>query len=99
MLRLNLFGDGADRVGPFQRIYHAWRSAAGPPNEAALLEVTLNNFDDMNIGTIGIFVKDADSDLRLRLIQGLKKYPGDNRTNSKLVNQVFGYLGDVLMKE
>ena len=91
----NPFGDGADRVGPLQRIYHAWRSAAGPPNEADLLELTLNNFDDMNIGAIGVFVKDTDGDLRLRLIHGLKKYPGDIRTNSPLVNQVFGYLDDV----
>ena len=92
----NPFGDGADRVGPLQWIYHVWRSASGPPNEAALLEVTLNKFDDINIGAIGVFVKVADSDFHLRLIHGLKKYPGDIRTNSPLlINQVFGYLDGV----
>ena len=49
----------------------------------------------MNIGAIGIFVKDTDGNLRLRLIHGLKKYPEDIRTNSPLVNQVFDYLDDV----
>ena len=47
------------------------------------------------IGGVGIFIKGTDGIPRLRVIHGIRKYPGPLLATSQLSGKVFGFYGEV----
>jgi len=88
-------GVGDDAKPILAGIYHSWRATNTPPDASALLAETLNHFEEQAIGGVGIFVRDSAGVHRLRIIHGIRKFPGSLGLESSLKNCVFGYLDDV----
>ena len=81
----------------YARIYHPFEcSGVNPPPAADLLEHVLNLFEAQAVGEIGIFVTDPLGTPRLRVIHGVRKYPGNILSPSQNANKVFGFLDEVL---
>eukprot|EP00536_Pseudo-nitzschia_multiseries_P011386 jgi/Psemu1/28744/gm1.28744_g len=62
---------------------------------AVLLEHLLNLFEAEAVGALGIFVADSKGLPCLRLVHGLRKYPGPLAQHSPNKNKAFGYLDDI----
>eukprot|EP00536_Pseudo-nitzschia_multiseries_P011744 jgi/Psemu1/29809/gm1.29809_g len=60
-----------------------------------LLEHLLNLFEAEAVGALGIFVADPQGLPCLRLVHGLRKYPGPLAQHSPNKNKAFGYLDDI----
>eukprot|EP00536_Pseudo-nitzschia_multiseries_P014241 jgi/Psemu1/38043/gm1.38043_g len=67
---------------------------SGLPPPQVLLEHLLNLFEAEAVGALGIFVADSQGLPCLRLVHGLRKYPGPLAQHSPNKNKAFGYLDD-----
>eukprot|EP00536_Pseudo-nitzschia_multiseries_P018772 jgi/Psemu1/57270/gm1.57270_g len=65
-----------------------------PPPPQVLLGHLLNLFESEAVGALGIFVADSKGLPCLRLVHGLRKYPGPLAQHSPNKNKAFGYLDD-----
>eukprot|EP00536_Pseudo-nitzschia_multiseries_P018878 jgi/Psemu1/57767/gm1.57767_g len=66
-----------------------------PPPPQFLLEHLLNLFEAEAVGALGIFVADPQGLPCLRLVHGLRKYPGPLAQHSPNKNKAFEYLDDI----
>eukprot|EP00536_Pseudo-nitzschia_multiseries_P001333 jgi/Psemu1/3095/gm1.3095_g len=86
------FGSSAERNKAYATIFGYFTLASTPQ---ALLEQLLNLFEAEAVGALGIFVADAQGMPCLRLVHGLRKYPGPLTQHSPNKNKAFGYLDDI----
>eukprot|EP00536_Pseudo-nitzschia_multiseries_P018109 jgi/Psemu1/54175/gm1.54175_g len=85
------FGSLAERNKAYSTIF-SYFTLASPPQ--VLLEHLLNLFEAEAVGALGIFVADSQGLPCLRLMHGLRKYPGPLAQHSPNKNKAFGYLDD-----
>eukprot|EP00536_Pseudo-nitzschia_multiseries_P019462 jgi/Psemu1/60820/gm1.60820_g len=85
------FGSTAERNKAYATIF-SYFTLASPPQ--VLLEHLLNLFEAEAVGALGIFVADSQGLPCLRLVHGLRKYPGPLAQHSPNKNKAFGYLDD-----
>eukprot|EP00536_Pseudo-nitzschia_multiseries_P016057 jgi/Psemu1/44760/gm1.44760_g len=85
------FGSTAERDKAYSTIF-SYFTLASPPQ--VLLEHLLNLFEAEAVGALGIFVADSQGLPCLRLVHGLRKYPGPLAQHSPNKNKAFGYLDD-----
>eukprot|EP00536_Pseudo-nitzschia_multiseries_P006461 jgi/Psemu1/15349/gm1.15349_g len=85
------FGDAPARHDVYQAIYTLFAEADGE----RLLPLLLDIFNDQAIGGLGIFQEDAAGVYRLRVIHGLRRYPGTITQPSANRGRAFGYINDV----
>eukprot|EP00536_Pseudo-nitzschia_multiseries_P006129 jgi/Psemu1/14529/gm1.14529_g len=77
----------------YATIFSYFTLASPPPQ--VLLEHLLNLFKAEAVGALGIFVADSQGLPCLRLVHGLRKYPGPLAQHSPNKNKAFGYLDDI----
>eukprot|EP00536_Pseudo-nitzschia_multiseries_P005614 jgi/Psemu1/12977/gm1.12977_g len=75
----------------YQAIYTLFTEAGGD----RILPLLLDIFNAQAIGGLGIFQEDAAGVDRLRVIHGLRRYPGIITQPSANQGQAFGYIDDV----
>eukprot|EP00536_Pseudo-nitzschia_multiseries_P006462 jgi/Psemu1/15352/gm1.15352_g len=75
----------------YQAIYTLFTRSKG----AQLLPLLLDLFNAQAIGGLGIFQEDAAGIDRLRVIHGLRRYPGTITQPSANLGRSFGYIDDV----
>ena len=92
---LDPIGSGDEGRPILQSVYHQWRSKDTAPDAVAVLQATLNHFEEAAVGGIGMFVRAPSGEAQLRIAHGIRKYPGSLGVESILRDQVFGYLDDV----
>eukprot|EP00536_Pseudo-nitzschia_multiseries_P018025 jgi/Psemu1/53778/gm1.53778_g len=85
------FGSTAERDKAYSTIF-SYFTLDSPPQ--VLLEHLLNLFEAEAVGALGIFVADSQGLPCLRLVHGLRKYPGPLAQHSPNKNKAFGYLDD-----
>eukprot|EP00536_Pseudo-nitzschia_multiseries_P019470 jgi/Psemu1/60839/gm1.60839_g len=85
------FGEAPARHDVYQAIYTLFTEADGE----RLLPLLLDIFNAQAIGGLGIFQEDAAGVDRLRVIHGLRRYPGTITQPSANRGQAFGYIDDV----
>eukprot|EP00536_Pseudo-nitzschia_multiseries_P002015 jgi/Psemu1/4691/gm1.4691_g len=85
------FGEAPARHDIYQAIYTLFNEADGD----RLLPLLLDIFNAQAIGGLGIFQEDAAGVDRLRVIHGLRRYPGTITQPSANRGQAFGYIDDV----
>eukprot|EP00536_Pseudo-nitzschia_multiseries_P014695 jgi/Psemu1/39784/gm1.39784_g len=85
------FGSAGERNMAYATIF-SYFTLASPPQ--VLLGHLLNLFKSEAVGTLGIFVADSKGLPCLRLVHGLRKYPGPLAQHSPNKNKAFGYLDD-----
>eukprot|EP00536_Pseudo-nitzschia_multiseries_P014669 jgi/Psemu1/39729/gm1.39729_g len=85
------FGEAPARHDIYQAIYTLFNEADGDQ----LLPLLLDIFNAQAIGGLGIFQEDAAGVDRLRVIHGLRRYPGTITQPSANRGQAFGYIDDV----
>eukprot|EP00536_Pseudo-nitzschia_multiseries_P012646 jgi/Psemu1/32737/gm1.32737_g len=86
------FGSSAERNKAYATIFSYFTLASLPQ---VLLEHLLNLFEAEAVGALGIFVADPQGLPCLRLVHGLRKYPGPLAQHSPNKNKAFGYLDDI----
>eukprot|EP00536_Pseudo-nitzschia_multiseries_P000324 jgi/Psemu1/717/gm1.717_g len=84
-------------VGPaqdlaYQTIYDYFAEETAAP---ILLGRLLDLFEPEAVGALGIFLTDTFGRARLRLVHGLRKYPGPLTAPSTNKGKAFGYLDDI----
>eukprot|EP00536_Pseudo-nitzschia_multiseries_P019156 jgi/Psemu1/59246/gm1.59246_g len=89
------FGEAPARHDVYQAIYTLFTEADGD----RLLPLLLDIFNAQAIGGLGIFQEDAAGVDRLRVIHGLRRYPGTITQPSAIRGRAFGYIGDVERQE
>eukprot|EP00536_Pseudo-nitzschia_multiseries_P008623 jgi/Psemu1/20902/gm1.20902_g len=72
-----------------------WGPASPPPPGYLQLPLLLDIFNAQAIGGLGIFQEDAAGVDRLRVIHGLRRYPGTITQPSANRGRAFGYIDDV----
>ncbi|VEU39857.1 unnamed protein product, partial [Pseudo-nitzschia multistriata] len=93
----NPFGnDPQIRKNAYRGIYQRFSAGPAPLTAAGLLDHVLNLFEAKAVGGIGIFVNDTTLLPQLRVIHGIRKYPGSLMEHSSNANKAFGYLDDVV---
>eukprot|EP00536_Pseudo-nitzschia_multiseries_P019342 jgi/Psemu1/60198/gm1.60198_g len=85
------FGEAPARHAIYQAIYTLFNEADGD----RLLPLLLDIFNAQAIGGLGIFQEDAAGVDRLRVIHGLRRYPGTITQPSANRGRAFGYIDDV----
>eukprot|EP00536_Pseudo-nitzschia_multiseries_P016679 jgi/Psemu1/47288/gm1.47288_g len=85
------FGEAPARHDIYQAIYTLFTEADGD----RLLPLLLDIFNAQAIGGLSIFHKDAAGVDRLRVIHGLRRYPGTITQPSANRGRAFGYIDDV----
>eukprot|EP00536_Pseudo-nitzschia_multiseries_P014844 jgi/Psemu1/40309/gm1.40309_g len=85
------FGEAPARHDIYQAIYTLFTEADGEQ----LLPLLLDIFNAQAIGGLGIFQEDAAGVDRLRVIHGLRRYPGTITQPSANRGRAFGYIDDV----
>eukprot|EP00536_Pseudo-nitzschia_multiseries_P019409 jgi/Psemu1/60623/gm1.60623_g len=85
------FGSAGERNMAYATIF-SYFTLASPPQ--VLLGHLLNLFESEAVGALGIFVADSKGLPCLRLVHGLRKYPGPLAQHSPNKNKAFGYLDD-----
>eukprot|EP00536_Pseudo-nitzschia_multiseries_P012952 jgi/Psemu1/210162/e_gw1.524.25.1 len=85
------FGEAPARHNVYQAIYTLFTEAEGD----RLLPLLLDIFNAQAIGGLGIFQEDAAGVDRLRVIHGLRRYPGTITQPSANRGRAFGYIDDV----
>eukprot|EP00536_Pseudo-nitzschia_multiseries_P013220 jgi/Psemu1/34461/gm1.34461_g len=85
------FGEAPARHNVYQAIYTLFTEADGE----RLLPLLLDIFNAQAIGGLGIFQEDAAGVDRLRVIHGLRRYPGTITQPSANRGRAFGYIDDV----
>eukprot|EP00536_Pseudo-nitzschia_multiseries_P015378 jgi/Psemu1/217847/e_gw1.872.11.1 len=85
------FGEAPARHDVYQAIYTLFTEADGE----RLLPLLLDIFNAQAIGGLGIFQEDAAGVDRLRVIHGLRRYPGTITQPSANRGRAFGYIDDV----
>eukprot|EP00536_Pseudo-nitzschia_multiseries_P018507 jgi/Psemu1/55932/gm1.55932_g len=85
------FGEAPARHDIYQAIYTLFNEADGDQ----LLPLLLDIFNAQAIGGLGIFQEDAAGVDRLRVIHGLRRYPGTITQPSANRGRAFGYIDDV----
>eukprot|EP00536_Pseudo-nitzschia_multiseries_P019010 jgi/Psemu1/58485/gm1.58485_g len=85
------FGEAPARHDVYQAIYTLFTEAEGD----RLLPLLLDIFNAQAIGGLGIFQEDAAGVDRLRVIHGLRRYPGTITQPSANRGRAFGYIDDV----
>eukprot|EP00536_Pseudo-nitzschia_multiseries_P018817 jgi/Psemu1/57460/gm1.57460_g len=85
------FGEAPTRHDVYQAIYTLFTEADGD----RLLPLLLDIFNAQAIGDLGIFQEDAAGVDRLRVIHGLRPYPGTITQPSANRGRAFGYIDDV----
>jgi hypothetical protein len=91
---LNPFGRGEAQRPVLQSVYRSWRTDDKPHEEALLMAGTVNAFDLRTVGGIGVFVRQTDGRHLLRVIHGIRRYPGKLGDTGPLVHGVFGVVGN-----
>eukprot|EP00536_Pseudo-nitzschia_multiseries_P010780 jgi/Psemu1/204114/e_gw1.341.23.1 len=86
------FGNEVERNTAYSTIF-SYFTLASPPQ--VLLGHLLNLFESEAVGALGIFVADPQGLPCLRLVHGLRKYPGPLAQHSPNKNKAFGYLDDI----
>eukprot|EP00536_Pseudo-nitzschia_multiseries_P019527 jgi/Psemu1/61180/gm1.61180_g len=86
------FGSEVERNASYATIF-SYFTLASPPQ--VLLGHLLNLFESEAVGALGIFVADPQGLPCLRLVHGLRKYPGPLAQHSPNKNKAFGYLDDI----
>eukprot|EP00536_Pseudo-nitzschia_multiseries_P019515 jgi/Psemu1/61121/gm1.61121_g len=86
------FGSAGERNMAYATIFSYFTLASPPPQ--VLLGHLLNLFESEAVGALGIFVADSQGLPCLRLVHGLRKYPGPLTQHSPNKNKAFGYLDD-----
>eukprot|EP00536_Pseudo-nitzschia_multiseries_P019369 jgi/Psemu1/60337/gm1.60337_g len=82
------FGSSAERNKAYVTIFSYFKLASPPQ---VLLEHLLNLFEAEAVGALGIFVADPQGLPCLRLVHGLRKYPGPLAQHSLNKNKAFGF--------
>eukprot|EP00536_Pseudo-nitzschia_multiseries_P015720 jgi/Psemu1/43577/gm1.43577_g len=85
------FGEAPARHDVYQAIYTLFTEVDGD----RLLPLLLDIFNAQVIGGLGIFQEDAAGVDRLRVIHGLRRYPGTITQPSANRGRAFGYIDDV----
>eukprot|EP00536_Pseudo-nitzschia_multiseries_P019374 jgi/Psemu1/60392/gm1.60392_g len=85
------FGEAPARHDIYQAIYTLFNEADGDQ----LLPLLLDIFNAQAIGGLGLFQEDAAGVDRLRVIHGLRRYPGTITQPSANRGRAFGYIDDV----
>eukprot|EP00536_Pseudo-nitzschia_multiseries_P002439 jgi/Psemu1/5551/gm1.5551_g len=88
------FGGSAKRNEAYNTIFGYFSHASTPQ---PLLEQLLNLFEAQAVGALRIFVIDARGEPCLRLVNGIRKYPGPlaQPSPNKDKDKSFGYLDDI----
>eukprot|EP00536_Pseudo-nitzschia_multiseries_P014338 jgi/Psemu1/38317/gm1.38317_g len=86
------FGSSVERNKAYATIF-SYFTLASPPQ--VLLGHLLNLFESEAVGVLGIFVAGPQGLPCLRLVHGLRKYPGPLAQHSPNKNKAFGYLDDI----
>eukprot|EP00536_Pseudo-nitzschia_multiseries_P016461 jgi/Psemu1/46299/gm1.46299_g len=85
-------GVGPTRDLAYQTIYDYFAEETATP---ILLGRLLDLFEPEPVGALGIFLTDTFGKARLRLVHGLRKYPGPLTAPSTNKGKAFGYLDDI----
>eukprot|EP00536_Pseudo-nitzschia_multiseries_P015422 jgi/Psemu1/42514/gm1.42514_g len=85
-------GVGPARDLAYQTIYDYFAEETATP---VLLGRLLDLFESEPVGALGIFLTDTFGKARLRLVHGLRKYPGPLTAPSTNKGKAFGYLDDI----
>eukprot|EP00536_Pseudo-nitzschia_multiseries_P019066 jgi/Psemu1/58752/gm1.58752_g len=85
-------GVGPARDLAYQTIYDYFAEETATP---VLLGRLLDLFEPEPVGALGIFLTDTFGKARLRLVHGLRKYPGPLTAPSTNKGKAFGYLDDI----
>eukprot|EP00536_Pseudo-nitzschia_multiseries_P002607 jgi/Psemu1/5874/gm1.5874_g len=85
-------GVGPARDLAYQTIYDYFAEETATP---ILLNRLLDLFEPEAVGALGIFLTDTFGKARLRLVHGLRKYPGPLTAPSTNKGKAFGYLDDI----
>eukprot|EP00536_Pseudo-nitzschia_multiseries_P016345 jgi/Psemu1/45832/gm1.45832_g len=85
-------GVGPARDLAYQTIYDYFAEETATP---VLLGRLLDLFEPEAVGALGIFLTDTFGKARLRLVHGLRKYPGPLTAPSTNKGKAFGYLDDI----
>eukprot|EP00536_Pseudo-nitzschia_multiseries_P011510 jgi/Psemu1/29141/gm1.29141_g len=85
------FGEAPARQEVYQAIYTLFTEVEGD----RLLSLLLDIFNAQAIGGLGIFQEDAAGVDWLRVIHGLRRYPGTITQPSANLGCSFGYIDDV----
>eukprot|EP00536_Pseudo-nitzschia_multiseries_P019395 jgi/Psemu1/60542/gm1.60542_g len=85
-------GVGPARDLAYQTIYDYFAEETATP---VLLGRLLDLFEPEAVGALGIFLTNTFGKARLRLVQGLRKYPGPLTAPSTNKGKAFGYLDDI----
>eukprot|EP00536_Pseudo-nitzschia_multiseries_P019258 jgi/Psemu1/231787/e_gw1.4247.1.1 len=85
-------GVGPARDLAYQTIYDYFAEETATP---ILLGRLLDLFEPEPVGALGIFLTDTFGKARLRLVHGLRKYPGPLTAPSTNKGKAFGYLDDI----
>eukprot|EP00536_Pseudo-nitzschia_multiseries_P010915 jgi/Psemu1/27376/gm1.27376_g len=85
------FGEAPARHNIYQAVYTLFNEADGD----RLLPLLLDIFNAQAIGGLGIFQEDAAGVDRMRVIHGLRRYPGTITQPSANRGRAFGYIDDV----
>eukprot|EP00536_Pseudo-nitzschia_multiseries_P010183 jgi/Psemu1/25282/gm1.25282_g len=83
---------GTARDLAYQTIYDYFAEETATP---ILLGRLLDLFEPEPVGALGIFLTDTFGKARLRLVHGLRKYPGPLTAPSTNKGKAFGYLDDI----
>eukprot|EP00536_Pseudo-nitzschia_multiseries_P017358 jgi/Psemu1/50546/gm1.50546_g len=85
------FGSASDRDLAYATIYDYFSA----DDDTLLLGQLLDLFEAQAVGALGIFVADTFGKSRLRLVHGLRKYPGPLAQPSANNGKAFCYLDDI----
>eukprot|EP00536_Pseudo-nitzschia_multiseries_P015399 jgi/Psemu1/217984/e_gw1.878.1.1 len=85
-------GVGPARDLAYQTIYDYFAEETATP---VLLGRLLDLFEPEPVGALGIFLTDTFGKARLRLVHGIRKYPGPLTAPSTNKGKAFGYLDDI----
>eukprot|EP00536_Pseudo-nitzschia_multiseries_P019280 jgi/Psemu1/59834/gm1.59834_g len=85
------FGEAPARHNIYQAVYTLFNEADGD----RLLPLLLDIFNAQAIGGLGIFQEDAAGVDRMRVIHGLRRYPGTITQPSANRGRAFGYIDNV----